>query len=169
MTPLSCPTMCGSICGPAPSIWSGGFPPPAATAAQQAANPNNYTWGMRAIFVGMDNWVRKGIAPPASQYSKLSDGTLVNHADLKFPKIPGAVTLHHSGRLSRRSGRAFDRAQATIPGAGGGRRRQRARAASASRKSRCRWPLIPAGISALPRPARRPRSFRCKALSCLSR
>ena len=65
------------------------FPPPAATVAQQAANPNNYTWGMRAIFVGMDNWVRKGIAPPANRYPSLSDGTLVNHADLKFPKIPG--------------------------------------------------------------------------------
>ena len=65
------------------------FPPAAPTMAQQAANPNNYSWGMRAIFVGMDNWVRKGILPPANRYPSLSDGTLVNHADLKFPKIPG--------------------------------------------------------------------------------
>ena len=65
------------------------FPPAAPTAAQQTANPNNYSWGMRAIFVGMDNWVRKGVAPPANRYPSLSDGTLVNHADLKFPKIPG--------------------------------------------------------------------------------
>jgi hypothetical protein len=63
--------------------------PPSKGALANLPNPNNYTWGMRAIFVGMDNWVRKGIAPPANRYPKLSDGTLVNHADLTFPKIPG--------------------------------------------------------------------------------
>ena len=63
--------------------------PPSRGALANLPNPNNYSWGMRAIFTGMDNWVRKGVAPPASQYSKLSDGTLVNHADLNFPKIPG--------------------------------------------------------------------------------
>jgi hypothetical protein len=65
------------------------FPPAPHTVAQQMANPNNYTWGMRAIFEGMDGWVRKGIAPPANKYPSLADGTLVHHADLKFPKIPG--------------------------------------------------------------------------------
>jgi len=65
------------------------FPPAPPTVAQQMANPNNYTWGMRSIFKGMDDWVRKGIAPPASKYPSLADGTLVNHADLNFPKIPG--------------------------------------------------------------------------------
>src|SRR5580698_7401484 len=75
-------TWAGAEHGPAP------FPPNKGVLAN-LPNPNNYTWGMRAIFVGMDNWVRKGIAPPASQYSKLSDGTLVNHAKLSFPKIPG--------------------------------------------------------------------------------
>ena len=68
--------------GPAPF-------PPSKGVLQNLANPNNYSWGMRAVFVAMDNWVRKGIAPPANRYPKLSDGTLVNHADLKFPKIPG--------------------------------------------------------------------------------
>jgi hypothetical protein len=63
--------------------------PPSKGVLANLPNPNNYTWGMRAIFVGMDNWVRKGVAPPPSLYSKLSDGTLVNHANLKFPKIPG--------------------------------------------------------------------------------
>jgi hypothetical protein len=63
--------------------------PPAKGVLMNLPNPNNYTWGMRAIFMAMDNWVRKGTAPPASQYSKLGDGTLVNHANLNFPKIPG--------------------------------------------------------------------------------
>jgi hypothetical protein len=65
------------------------FPPAPHTAAQNMANPNNYTWGMRAIFEGMDAWARKGAAPPASRYPSLADGTLVDHADLKFPNIPG--------------------------------------------------------------------------------
>jgi hypothetical protein len=63
--------------------------PPVKSAGQEPPNPNNYTWALRAILVGMDNWVRKGIAPPANRYPSLSDGTLVNHADLNFPKIPG--------------------------------------------------------------------------------
>ena len=63
--------------------------PPSAGVLANLPNPNNYSWGMRAIFVAMDDWVRKGIAPPASQYPKLSDGTLIDHAYLKFPKLPG--------------------------------------------------------------------------------
>jgi Alpha/beta hydrolase domain len=63
--------------------------PPAKTTGQQKGNPNNYTVAMRAIFEGMDGWVRKGIQPPASLYPHLSDGTLVNHANLNFPAIPG--------------------------------------------------------------------------------
>jgi hypothetical protein len=63
--------------------------PPSKGVLANLPNPNNYTWGMRAILVAMDNWVRKDVAPPASQYPRISDGTLVDHADLKFPKIPG--------------------------------------------------------------------------------
>ena len=63
--------------------------PPARGVLANLPNPNNYTWGMRAIFVAMDDMVRKGTPMPASLYSKFSNGTLVNHADLKFPKIPG--------------------------------------------------------------------------------
>ena len=63
--------------------------PPAKGAGQQKGNPNNYTVAMRAIFEGMDGWVRKGVQPPANKYPSLSDGTLVNHANLNFPAIPG--------------------------------------------------------------------------------
>ncbi len=37
----------------------------------------------------MDHWVRQGSAPPASQYPKLIDGTLVRREALTFPAIPG--------------------------------------------------------------------------------
>ncbi len=63
--------------------------PPSRGATANLGNPNNYSWGMRAIFEGMDAWVRKGVAPPANKYPSLADGTLVNHTDLKFPAIPG--------------------------------------------------------------------------------
>jgi hypothetical protein len=63
--------------------------PPAKGISQQMTNPNNYYWGMRAVFAGLDGWVRKGIAPPASRYPRLSDGSLVAHEIFKFPAIPG--------------------------------------------------------------------------------
>jgi hypothetical protein len=66
-----------------------GFPPPAANATQQRANPNNYRWAMRAILDGVDQWVRKGVAPPPSRYPSYAAGTLVAHSDLNFPAIPG--------------------------------------------------------------------------------
>jgi hypothetical protein len=63
--------------------------PPATTTGQQAVNPVNYWWPMRAVMVAMDQWVRKGVAPPASQVPKLSDGTLVPIERVAFPTISG--------------------------------------------------------------------------------
>jgi hypothetical protein len=63
--------------------------PPAIGAGQQKGNPTDYWWNMRALFVAMDKWVRDGVAPPASRYPRLSDGTLVNVKDVRFPAIPG--------------------------------------------------------------------------------
>lgn len=63
--------------------------PPAKGIAQQMGNPNDYYWGMRAIFAGLDGWVRKGAAPTPSRYPRLADGTLVAHDAFKFPAIPG--------------------------------------------------------------------------------
>jgi hypothetical protein len=37
----------------------------------------------------MDGWVRDRGAPPANQYPKLSDGTLVRREAVAFPPIPG--------------------------------------------------------------------------------
>ena len=63
--------------------------PAATTTGQQPVNPVNYWWPMRALMVGIDQWVRKGVAPPASQVPKLSDGTLVPIERVAFPAIPG--------------------------------------------------------------------------------
>jgi hypothetical protein len=63
--------------------------PPRASNGQQMDNPLEYEWTLRALLVAMDGWVRQGVAPPASQHPKLSDGTLVRATDIAFPAIPG--------------------------------------------------------------------------------
>jgi hypothetical protein len=63
--------------------------PPATTTGQEPVNPVNYWWPMRAIMVAMDQWVRKGVLPPASQVPRLADGTLVPIETVAFPSIPG--------------------------------------------------------------------------------
>jgi hypothetical protein len=63
--------------------------PPVQGPAQSRPNPNDYTWALRAILVSLDNWVRRGSPPLPSRYPKISDGTLVAQAALKFPAIPG--------------------------------------------------------------------------------
>jgi hypothetical protein len=56
---------------------------------QQQANPNEYSWGLRALLIGMDRWVRDGIEPPVSRYPRLADGTLVSQQGVRFPSLPG--------------------------------------------------------------------------------
>ena len=73
----------GAQHGPAP------FPLPPGGLGQQPANPLDYWWTMRALLVGMTEWVTKGTEPPASQVPRLADGTLVPIARLKWPQIPG--------------------------------------------------------------------------------
>jgi hypothetical protein len=52
-------------------------------------NPHSPTPALRALLVAMDEWVSEGKAPPASRTPRISDGTLVKPADVKFPAIPG--------------------------------------------------------------------------------
>jgi hypothetical protein len=63
------------------------FPPPEGQ-GQQKANPTDYWWNMRALVVAMQKWVTDGTLPPASQYPRLSDGTLVKMPAVSFPTIP---------------------------------------------------------------------------------
>ncbi len=56
---------------------------------QQPENPLEYVWTLRALVTSMDRWVREGTAPPASQYPRLSDNTLVRADQISFPAIPG--------------------------------------------------------------------------------
>lgn len=66
--------------------------PARVTTGQQAENPVEYWWTMRALLMAMDRWVRHGTAPPASQYPKLADGTLVASTKINFPALAGVTS-----------------------------------------------------------------------------
>jgi hypothetical protein len=63
------------------------------TICQQPDNPVSPSPALRAIFLSMDNWVTKGIAPLPSRVPRFADGTLVSIpvARATFPKIPGVT------------------------------------------------------------------------------
>lgn len=63
--------------------------PPQKTLGQQASNPMDFRWSMRALLKAMDRWAAETAEPPASQYGRVEDGTLVRPENLDFPKIPG--------------------------------------------------------------------------------
>jgi hypothetical protein len=58
---------------------------------QQLINPTPQGYVMRALLRALHAWVANGTPPPASQYPRLSDKTLVTVRDLKFPRIPGVA------------------------------------------------------------------------------
>jgi hypothetical protein len=65
--------------------------PPSRTIGQQLNNPLDYRWVMRALLLSMNGWVTDGVAPPASTYPRLDNGTLVAAGALKFPKVPSVT------------------------------------------------------------------------------
>jgi hypothetical protein len=71
---------------------------------QQFQNPTNGEPTLRALFMALDDWVTKGIAPPASKVPRKSDGTavvavpqpgsqtgVVPQAALGWPTVPGVT------------------------------------------------------------------------------
>jgi hypothetical protein len=86
--------------------------PASANNGQQIDNPVDYWWTMRALLLAMNKWVKEGTTPPASQYPRLQDRTLVPAASVGFPAIPGV----HSPRQLTAGARI---ANPLIPGGGG--------------------------------------------------
>lgn len=63
-------------------------------ACQQFGNPLDPTPVERALWVALDEWSTRGIAPPDSEVPKLRDGTLVPplpQSRVGFPNIPGVT------------------------------------------------------------------------------
>ena len=69
---------------------------------QQLQNPLDSAPVLRALWVALDEWSTKGIAPPPSAVPRLGDGTLVPplpQSSVGFPKIPGVT---YTGLMSTR-------------------------------------------------------------------
>ncbi len=66
--------------GTVPATDSGG---------QLKNNTLDYDWAQRGLMAALDSWVREGKEPPPSQHPKFSDGTMVQHHQLRFPAVPG--------------------------------------------------------------------------------
>src|SRR5713226_7550372 len=56
-------------------------------------NPADYSCVHRALVVALDEWVSRGVQPPASRFPRVTDGTLVapSAETYKFPAIPGVT------------------------------------------------------------------------------
>lgn len=85
---------------------------------QQLGNPLNANPTLRALWVALDDWASRGVAPPPSQVPKFADGTLVPplpRAGTGFPDIPG---VQYTGLKSTRYlldyGPMFDQGIMTI-------------------------------------------------------
>jgi hypothetical protein len=63
--------------------------PASITTGQQATNPLEYRWTLRALLTAMDRWARQGTPPPPSQHPRLADGTLVPASAVTFPTLAG--------------------------------------------------------------------------------
>jgi hypothetical protein len=85
-------TLAGTKHGP------GSWPPANTDAQPLKVNPNDYRWAQRALLADLDQWVRRGVAPPPSRHPQLSDGTLVAQRDIKYPDVPAVQwPLHVPG------------------------------------------------------------------------
>src|SRR5579872_1388098 len=76
------------------------FPPPKPH-TRNLTNPNDYRWAMRGLLVAMDRWVREGAPPPASQYPRIAQDSLVPLGAVQFPKIPGVTLPTHIQKAYR--------------------------------------------------------------------
>lgn len=84
--------------------FSGPFPPERGRGdlmgqEPQSPLPVRYFW--RAMIANMDAWVRSGIAPPASRYPRIADGTLVPLGKYAFPSLPGVNVPHEANAGER--------------------------------------------------------------------
>lgn len=52
-------------------------------------NPHSATPALRALFVALEEWVTKGVAPPPSRVPRIADGTAVAAESIRMPAVPG--------------------------------------------------------------------------------
>jgi hypothetical protein len=86
---IELPTEVRSYFFAATSHGAAPFPPTALVKGAPLANPVNTSASVVALRQAMHHWVTDDVPPPASVHPKLSNGTLVPIADVKFPQVPG--------------------------------------------------------------------------------
>lgn len=74
---------------------SSGSWPPRDNGGQLKANPNDYRWALAGLLVGLDRWVRQGVAPPPSRHPMLSDATLTPQSKIQYPNVRGVQWPFH--------------------------------------------------------------------------
>jgi len=52
-------------------------------------NPHSATPALRALFVALEEWVTRGVAPPPSRVPRIADGTAVTAESIEMPAVPG--------------------------------------------------------------------------------
>jgi hypothetical protein len=79
--------------GPARNIFA---PGPCAN----PGNPHSPAPVLRALVADLDDWISKGIAPPASRVPSIAAGTAVAAAAVRFPAIAGFAVAAQQNRIS---------------------------------------------------------------------
>jgi Alpha/beta hydrolase domain len=72
-----------------------GIIPPQKAHSQNLTNLNDYRYGLRAVLLAMQRWLKDGKEPPSSQFPRLDQGQLTTLSGLRFPKIPGVALPNH--------------------------------------------------------------------------
>jgi Alpha/beta hydrolase domain len=63
------------------------------------SNPHNPTPAMRALVADMQDWLTKGIAPPASRVPSIAAGTAVEAPAVQMPKLKGLALAPAANRI----------------------------------------------------------------------
>jgi hypothetical protein len=70
---------------------SGPLPPVRHTGLQEFRQDLNFAqqrWPLRALLLGLDDWIRAGIEPPPSRYPTIARTELVAREAVRFPRVP---------------------------------------------------------------------------------
>jgi len=62
-------------------------------------NPHSPGPALRALVVALENWITKGVAPPASRVPTLASGSAVSYAAAKMPNVKGFTILPTGNRV----------------------------------------------------------------------
>jgi hypothetical protein len=62
-------------------------------------NPHSATPALRALFVALEEWVSKGVAPPPSRVPSIAAGTAIPAEQVRMPRVPGFAHAPGANRI----------------------------------------------------------------------